>query len=932
MALMRLYSNAPNKATLTIANGTTSTGYAIVADGLDLGNAAWEHAFSGSRGTQGARASNGAPQNRVTAWPIRVVGSASKDQMLQRVAALEEIADDIRRFGGRILFQSASQTQRQWFDVLVCGWSGAAWNQRVETNFVIQNTLNAVCAPYLSGDPMDTLDGFDTDTIADYTASTGNSGSVSVASGTLVPSSTAVKIYRHTAKGYTYGDVQVTLKVITAGTVTSGVWGVTARADTAGADTALVAELVAGTNVIRVGKYIAGSFTSLATAAVTPAINTTYWVRLRCEGNVVTAEVFTGANSPNPTRTPAATATYTLTGAEAARFMTGHAGFRITPASTSETYDDFAVEPYTYRLVPMPEQVRLGGAIPGDVPATADLYITPLGGSATPIWGTAAWSERPQIVNWCWNGDFESSTIGSSGWTNAAVSGVIGASTTVVRTANFPTAKYGGSILRIDTPATTDTGASFFVAQRFKKGRQYAALAWVAHASSTTAVRIKLGVSGDLGTGTASALSTTKTSRAVTWTPTADRDGAYVAIGVNAATATTIDADGVVVVEVPSIALSAAIGSTSATSMTVYATPTEIPNLLPDGSLSAPFLAMIDSEIIRVSAVSSTTWTIERGVEVSTAATHAQDAMVIILPPSRPQLEGKGAQDAFGIIEAESYVPALSSVSGGSLATAADANARTGLTLTWTPATSGAQTASLVWMFDPATLFPDDYTQGEVDVEVWVRDAWTTSLTSPRITLSAQPEGGTTAGPERFTREYGNVGKLIQTATAKASRIHRLGILPLVVDPANPLRWRLKLALGVTGGASPTWDFDYLLIVPTRARTPWPTGKANDTANTNGAQPAFIPYDASWTTTSAMTKRLLSDGSSTIAVPGGYAYPDAGPGKPIEFPDHDVDVLVKLSTLVPDDPTSDSTSETVATITTSLHAAVTPRYAIGRAT
>lgn len=929
MALLRLYSNGPNKASLTIANGFTDTGYAWSADGTDLGNAQWEHAFSGARGTQGARPSTGAPKNRPASFPIKVVKSASKDQLLQRTSALIEIVDDMRRYGGRILWQSAFQTARQWFEVMVCGWAEeVAWDQIAETNFVFTNKLNAVCAPYLSGDPMDTLDTFDVDSSTDYTANAPVSGAIAIANGVLTASSTALKAYRHTVKGYSLGDVQVTMDVTTAGTVTSGVWGVGICMDTAGADTMLVAEFVAGTNVIRVGKYIGASFTSLATAAATPAINTRYWVRGRREGNLVTAEVFT--SPPTPVATPTASVTYALTASEGARFGLGHAGFRWTPASTSETISELDIEPYTYRLVSMPEQVRLGGQIPGDVPATADITVTPLGGSATPIWGSVGWLERPAIVNWCWNGDFESSTIGTSGWVATAVTGVIAAGTSVTRDTTAARVKYGLADLQIVTPATTDTGASFQIFQRFKKGRVYAAMCWASSAAGVTSSRIKLGVNGDLATGTAAALATAQKIYAVTWTPTADRDSAYVAFGVNAATGTTLNIDGLVVVEVPSIALSAAIASAGAATCTVYNTPTEIPNMLPDGTLSAPFLALIELELVRVTAVSGVTWSIDRGQEGSTAATHAQDSLVVVMPPSRPQLEGKGAYEAFGLLECEAYVPALSSVSGGALSTSADANARTGFKLTWTPATSGAQTASLVYMIDPSTLYPDDYTQGEIDVEVWIREAWFTSLTNLRVTVSAQPEGGSTAGPERFTREFGNVGKLITTAGAKVSRIHRLGILPLTIDPANPQRWRLKIALSVTGGATPTWDLDYLMLLATRSRTPWPTGKANDTASASGAVPAFVPYDVGWTTTSAMSKRLRSDGSSVVSIPGGYAYPDQGPGKPIELPDQDVDLVVKLSTLVPDDPTVNSVDESVASITTSLHAAATPRYAIAR--
>lgn len=931
--LLRLYANSPSKPSLLIVDDFNLTGYSLQMSGLDLGNAAWDHAFSGPVGTQGARPSNGTPQNRPASFPIGIKYAASMDQMLQRISAVEEIVDDMRRFGGRILWQATAQTARQFFEVRVAGMGNAEWTQRSETNFYFVNTLNAVCAPYLSGDPMDTLDTFSIDSIADYTADDG-AGTLSVANGVLDPSSTALKRYRHTAKGYEYGDVQVTLKINATSNVALGIWAVMARAATDGTDSSIVAVLDNTATLLRVGKWVGGVFTSLATVSCGISNNSSAWLRLRIEGNVVTAEVFsvtTAVVPPTPVSTPSATVTYALTAAEAGRFASGHVGIRVTPAVATESYDDFAVEPYTYRLISMPEQLRLGGQIPGDVPAIADISATPLGGSATPIWGTVGWLERPAVPNLCWNGDLESSVIGTGGWFATTGGAVIGAGTSVTRDTTATLTKYGVGNLQIVCPATNDTGAHFTLTYRFKKGRQYAAFCWAASAAGTTSAGIKLGAQADFATGTAAALSATEKLYAVTWTPTADVGTALVAFGVRAATATTLNIDGVCVVEVPSCTLSAAINS-SVTALTPYSTPTEIPGMQPDGTISGPFRFLIGTELLRCTAIDPTTgiWTVSRGDEGSTAASHSQDDLIILVPHARPQFEGKGASPAFGVIECEAYVAALSSVSAGTLTPTSDANARGALTQTWTPATSGQQSGELVWFIDPNGLYPDDYTLGEVDVEVWVREAWAATLTGLLVTLSAQPEGGLTAGPERFSREYGNVGKLIQPASAKVSRTHKLGTLPLVVDPANPQRWRLKLGLQCTGGATPTWDFDYLLLLPTRSRTPWVTGKPNDTASAAAGVPSFIPYDASWTTTSAMTKRLRSDGSSVISIPGGYGYPDQGPGKPIEIPDTDCDLVVKLSTLVPDDTTLDSTDEPVASITTSVHVAATPRYAIGR--
>lgn len=364
--------------------------------------------------------------------------------------------------------------------------------------------------------------------------------------------------------------------------------------------------------------------------------------------------------------------------------------------------------------------------------------------------------------------------------------------------------------------------------------------------------------------------------------------------------------------------------------MTVYATPPETPFLRPDGSLAAPIMALIDTELVRVTAISGTTWAIDRGMEATTAATHAQDAAVIIVPAFRGEYEGRGAQAAFGVIEGESYVPALSSTTTGTLANAADADCRGAFRLGWTPAALG--TATCVWMIDPHTLVPDDYSIGEIDVEVFARVRMSATTNTPKITLSALPEGGSTGGVERFTREWGNVGvSLTAMAGASGYRMQRLGTLPLIVDRANPIRWRLKAVLSLA--ASGILDVDSLYLNVIRNRAASPVAKTNDTASASGTYPAFTPYNASWTTTSTVTTTVKSDGTALVQIPGGYAFPHRGMGRVVEIPDSDSDLLVRLSNLVPMDTTVDTTNDMAATApswTVTVHAAVTPRYALAR--
>lgn len=137
------------------------------------------------------------------------------------------------------------------------------------------------------------------------------------------------------------------------------------------------------------------------------------------------------------------------------------------------------------------------------------------------------------------------------GWVATAVSGVIGAATSVTRTTTAAKFRSGVAGFEVITPATSDTGASFRIHRRggFRAGVQYTAQCYVRAASDTTNVRVKLGVSGDIGTGTASALTSSFAVRTVTWTPAADTDVAYFAVGVSAATATTFQFDDVLVFE-----------------------------------------------------------------------------------------------------------------------------------------------------------------------------------------------------------------------------------------------------------------------------------------------------------------------------------------------------------------------------------------------
>lgn len=185
--------------------------------------------------------------------------------------------------------------------------------------------------------------------------------------------------------------------------------------------------------------------------------------------------------------------------------------------------------------------------------ALASVFYT--ASSGVPSVMLYAWWPAVAPHNFMWNSNAE--VVGSAAtgagsaykWSAGAVSGVIAAATSVERITTGANVRSGTGAYQIVTPATTDTGASTYIARTFKAGTTYTASVWLRAAAGTTVARIKLGVSGDIQTGSSVALSTTWTKHTVTWTPATEQPGARFAIGVAAATATTFQFDDAMVYE-----------------------------------------------------------------------------------------------------------------------------------------------------------------------------------------------------------------------------------------------------------------------------------------------------------------------------------------------------------------------------------------------
>jgi hypothetical protein len=262
----------------------------------------------------------------------------------------------------------------------------------------------------------------------------------------------------------------------------------------------------------------------------------------------------------------------------------------------------------------------------------------------------------------------------------------------------------------------------------------------------------------------------------------------------------------------------------------------------------------------------------------------------------------------FGVIEAET----ANSIS--TWAVVANAGYRGGNALEVTTAGAGTATARIA--VDPSVMQPDEFTPSEYQCEVWARVLLQNTHVSPRFTLSLEPFTGTTFGGEQFSAEFGSSGRLLTLPSgANAMRFVKLGTLSLPVDAALPLKHQLKVVASWAVGSTGQLALDYLVLVPSRQRALSPSGKPND-----AAYPDFIG------STAATTKTIRPDLSGRVASGAGNPGRDSGlGGSLIELPVGNVDLLVKLSSLVADDPTVDGTIEQISHTGVTGSIRVTPR-------
>ncbi len=563
-----LYIKLEHTFTLTslvLVNGSTNTGYTALRDGTALGAVVATPMFSRTIDSFGVKVSGETREAREQQLSILVTGTTLSD-LKTKLDALNTMSVQInRKGGGTLYYRSDNGTAVTKFKVSAMKVSPVDNLSDYETLLRVRVVIGLIVDPFGLKPSYDITDDFSVDTFgtagkfniggADWTADAGALTNGTVTGGVLDAAANLATENRflHTGTGYTWGDVEVQVKHTVGATLTNyKAGGVHTRVDASNYINAYVDDTGAASR-LRIDKVIAGVTTNLASTALTRiTVSTAYWVVARIENNTFYAEHW--LVEPTPQGTPTSTATWVMTTAEAAVFGTaikGGVGVVWTPIETTASLDDIRIRAMVYRSWSLPDLLPMNHNYGGTIEARAGVSYT--AGTTIPTWMLYSWWPKQAVHNWVWNGGAEnftsSATTAARGWVATAVAGVIGAGTSILRDTTSTKIRTGSAGFEIIVPATSDTGASFLIYRRFKKGITYTAQCYLKALAGTTNVRIKLGVSGDISTESAVALSATWTLHTIAWTPTADVEGAYVAIGVSAATATTFQMDDAIVYE-----------------------------------------------------------------------------------------------------------------------------------------------------------------------------------------------------------------------------------------------------------------------------------------------------------------------------------------------------------------------------------------------
>ena len=423
---LTLTTYAISPTSLTVADGTSTPPFAVLADSIDWGNATFQHSYSGARGTLGRRPSAGIVDNRLVSLPIRVYGT-SKDNLATNLKNLSNVVDELRRFGGRLTWQSNAQTYRQHLEIL--GTDGAqlqGWSNRAENKSIAQVVVALQCAPYAQGDSMDVTDTTFA-SLSDYTFDSGASTNLTVTNGNMTVTTSPTTEHRliHSQRGYTLSDTEVTTNFTYAQSANFKAGVVFWRTSATSYWTAYLTDS-GSASTLNIDQVSSGTTTNRASQSVTrPAAAASVYVRVRTESTSITAEHWTSA--PTPLGTATTSTTYTASSAGS-----GLAGIVFNPQSSTPLVDFLTVRPFTYSTRAQPARIDLSGTVPGDAPALGSVEITTkqslpwalVGWTLTPSASSLSSSPTPRAAFTVFNANSDV-TANRTGWTADATTNTL---------------------------------------------------------------------------------------------------------------------------------------------------------------------------------------------------------------------------------------------------------------------------------------------------------------------------------------------------------------------------------------------------------------------------------------------------------------------------------------------------------------------------
>lgn len=276
----------------------------------------------------------------------------------------------------------------------------------------------------------------------------------------------------------------------------------------------------------------------------------------------------------------------------------------------------------------------------------------------------------------------------------------------------------------------------------------------------------------------------------------------------------------------------------------------------------------------------------------------------------------RGPNPPLGVFEAEAATNVGGwAISGGGV------GAR-GSNLLFNADVTGAASYQASFAVSPADLATSDpFVLGEVEVEVWARVWLPSTLVYPRLVASVRADAGNLLVAERFTAEHQSLGVAVAVPTASTYRFVRLGTLSLAHDPQSPAAQLVWITAQISVGSTGSLGLDYVVLVPARSRALSPTGKPLD-----AAYPRFLPAS----TGESRRKVVRRDLSGLVSTPPGPSHRDHGLGGSLpRLPSGAASLVLKPSSLVPDDPTLSAAGEALMHRAT-VHASVQPRFLLTR--